>query len=360
MSRAAKASIDLAAIRHNYRLARSLAPNARAAAIIKANAYGHGAVKVAQALAAEADAFGVACIEEAMELRDAGIKQPVVLLEGFFDADELDYIARNGLWTAVHSEHQIDALAAADLPSPVNVWLKMDSGMHRLGIPPRDFHAAYTRLRALPQVGEITLMSHFACADDLAQDTTERQIAVFDQAVEGIDAPHSLANSPATLAWPQARRDWLRPGLMLWGATPFEVAQDEAAKLQPAMTLSTEIIAIHDLDVGDAVGYGASFICQRPSRIATIAMGYGDGYPRHAVSGTPVVVNGQRTVTAGRVSMDMMTIDITDIADAKIGDVVELWGRQLPVSEVAQFCSTIPYTLLTCLTRRVALEYHNA
>ena len=360
MSRAAKASIDLAAIRHNYRLARSLAPDARAAAIIKANAYGHGAVVVARALAAEADAFGVACIEEAMELRDAGIEQPIVLLEGFFEADELDYIARNNIWSAVHSEHQIDALAAAILPVPVNVWLKMDSGMHRLGIEPRHYQAAYTRLRALPQVADITLMTHFACADDLRLDITQQQIAAFDRAVEGIDAPHSLANSPATLAWPRARRDWLRPGLMLYGATPFAVAQDEAAQLQPAMTLTTEIIAIHELEVGDAVGYGASFICQRPSRIATIAMGYGDGYPRHAVSGTPVVVNGQRTVSAGRVSMDMMTIDITDIASAKIGDRVELWGPQLPVSDVAQFCGTIPYTLLTCLTRRVALEYHNA
>ncbi len=360
MGRAARASVDLAAIRHNYRLARSLAPDARAAAIVKANAYGHGAVVVARALAPEADAFGVACIEEAVELRDAGIEQPIVLLEGFFEADELEYIARNNIWTAVHSQHQINALAASTLPNPINVWLKMDSGMHRLGIPPGDYQAAYAQLRSLAQVADITLMSHFACADDLDGSSTLRQIAQFDQAVEGIDAPHSLANSPATLAWAQARRDWLRPGLMLYGVTPFDVAHREAARLQQAMTLTTEIIAIHELQVGDAVGYGASFVCQRPSRIATIAMGYGDGYPRHAVSGTPVVVNGQRTVTAGRVSMDMMTIDITDIPTASIGDRVELWGSQLSVAEVAAYCDTIPYTLLTCLTRRVAIDYRGA
>lgn len=357
MSRAARASIDLDAIRHNYRLAKSQAPAARAAAIVKANAYGHGAVAVANALKSDADAFGVACIEEAIELRDAGIEQPVVLLEGFFEADELDYIARHNLWTAVHSPHQIDAIARAQLPAPVNIWLKMDSGMHRLGIEPEKFQQAYRQLRALEQVADITLMSHFACADELDRDTTREQIARFDRAVEGIDAPHSLSNSPATLAWPQAHRDWLRPGLMLYGATPFEVEQAQAAKLEAAMTLTSEIIAIHELQPGDAVGYGASFVCERPSRIATVAMGYGDGYPRHAVNGTPVVVKGQRTVTAGRVSMDMMTIDITDIPGAQIGDQVELWGKQLPVSEVARHCATIPYTLLTCLTPRVPRTY---
>ncbi|MFC6673045.1 alanine racemase [Marinobacterium aestuariivivens] len=360
MSRAARASIDLDAIRHNYRLAKSQSSRARAAAIIKANAYGHGAIAVARALHTEADAFGVACIEEAVELRDAGIGQPIVLLEGFFEADELDYIARHNLWTAIHSVHQIEALARAQLPNPVNVWLKMDSGMHRLGIEPDRFQQAYRRLRSLDQVADITLMSHFACADELDLDVTREQIRRFDQAAEGIDAPQSLSNSPATLAWPEAHRDWLRPGLMLYGATPFEVEQAQAAKLQAAMTLTTEIIAIHDLQTGDAVGYGAGFVCQRPSRIATLAMGYGDGYPRHAVNGTPVVVNGQRTVTAGRVSMDMMTIDITDIPGTAIGNKVELWGSQLPVSEVARYCGTIPYTLLTCLTRRVAIEYRNA
>lgn len=357
MSRAARASIDLDAIRHNYRLAKSQAPAARAAAIIKANAYGHGAVQVANALKAEADAFGVACIEEAVELRDAGITQPIVLLEGFFEAGELEYIARNNLWSAVHSPHQVEALARAQLPSPVNVWLKMDSGMHRLGFEPERFHEVYRQLRGLEQVGEITLMSHFACADELDRETTRQQIARFDRAVEGIDAPHSLSNSPATLAWPEAHRDWLRPGLMLYGATPFEVEQEQAEKLQAAMTLTTDIIAIHDLQPGDAVGYGAGFVCERPSRIATLAMGYGDGYPRHAVNGTPVVVNGRRAVTAGRVSMDMMTIDITDLPGVAIGDRVELWGKQLPVSEVARYCSTIPYTLLTCLTPRVRRVY---
>ena len=357
MSRAACATIDLDAIRHNYRLAKALAPGAKAAAVIKADAYGHGAVPVAQALQAEADAFAVACIEEALELREAGIRIPILLLEGFFDAEELPTIARQQLWCVIHSYQQIAALQQARLPKPINVWLKLDTGMHRVGISPEDCRSAFGTLRGLPQTGQVALMTHLACADDLQSDATARQIARFDAGSAGLDAAASLANSPAILAWPQAHRDWLRPGMMLYGASPFGHPQENADLLQPAMTLSSRLIAIRDLQPGDTVGYGATFRCDRPSRIGTIAMGYGDGYPRHAINGTPVLVNGQRATLAGRVSMDMLSVDLTDLSDARVGDPVELWGKNLSLNDVAGKCDTIPYTLVSGITRRVPRRY---
>lgn len=357
MGRAASAEIDLNAIRHNYRLAKSLAPGSRAVAVIKADAYGHGAVAVAQALHTEADAFAVACIEEALELREAGVSKPILLLEGFFETGELDTIARQQFWCTIHSPHQIVALKTAKLTRPINVWLKLDSGMHRVGIRPDDYRTAFGTLRALPQVDQIVLMTHLACADDLQSPHTDTQIACFDTASAGLDAPVSLANSPATLAWPQAHRDWLRPGMMLYGASPFSHSQPNAMRLQPAMTLRSRIIAIRDLQPGDHIGYGAAFTCTRPSRIGTVAMGYGDGYPRHAKSGTPVMVNGRRTRLVGRVSMDMLSIDLTDLPEAQVGDNVEFWGRNLPINEIADHCGTIPYTLVTGISRRVPRRY---
>jgi len=356
MSRAAVAEIRLDAIRSNYRLALELAPGSRALAVIKANAYGHGAVQVAQALEGEAEAFAVACIEEALELREAGIVAPVLLLEGVFEPSEYQLAAEHNFWLVIHSEHQLEWLSEAELDTRLNVWLKLDSGMHRVGIAPSRYQDLYQQLKALPQVADIVLMTHFACADELQREFTADQIRQFDEVVAGIDAPHSLANSPATLGWPKARREWLRPGLMLYGATPFVEPQENAARLQPAMTLASEIIAVRELEEGDAVGYGAGFVCQRPTRIATVAMGYGDGYPRSARNGTPVVVNGERAQIAGRVSMDMITIDITDLP-AEVGDRVEFWGEQLPVAEVAACCDAIPYTLLTGVTRRVRIKY---
>lgn len=357
MSRKARALIRLDAVRSNYRLAKSMQPTAKAVAVVKADAYGHGAVAVANALTGEVDAFGVACIEEALVLRRAGINDPILLLEGFFDSSELALIDQNRFWTVVHSPYQIEALASFQPSAPMNVWLKMDSGMHRLGVEPEHLKACFTRLASLSQVGDITLMTHFACADALDDDTTQRQLDCFLEAVAGIDAPLSLANSPATLGWPQAHGDWLRPGLMLYGASPFSVAQDNADKLQPAMTLLSEIIAVREISAGESVGYGASWTAETATRVGTVAMGYGDGYPRHACSGTPVVVNSQRTKIIGRVSMDMITIDLTDIADADIGTDVEFWGENLKINEVARYCDTIPYTLMTCLTQRIPRYY---
>ena len=359
MSRAAKITVDLDAIRHNYRLARSLNPTGKAVAIIKANGYGHGAVKIAKALENEAEAFGVACIEEGIELVEAGIKKPVLLLEGFFEASELDYISTNGMWCAVHSLEQIEQIAEAKLTRPVNIWLKMDSGMHRLGVHPDDYQQAYQRLRQLDNVADVVLMTHFSSADELDKSVTAEQIEVFRTATVGIDAPVSLANSAGTLAWDDARGDWLRPGIMLYGATPFPEAQENADKLIPAMTLTSEVIAVRDVPVGESVGYACNWTADKPSRVGTVALGYADGYPRHAVTGTPVWINGQRSRIIGRVSMDMLAVDLTDLPDAGVGTEVEFWGRNVTAVEVAPLCGTIPYTLFTGITRRVHKRYIN-
>jgi len=357
MSRQARALINLDAIRANYRLARAQSPDSKAVAIVKANAYGHGAVPVARALEAEVDAFGVACIEEALELREGGITAPVLLLEGFFKPDELQQCIELNFWTALHSEFQIDQIAELPESAGLKVWLKMDSGMHRLGILPENYRAAYDRLSALPQVDEVVLMSHFACADELDNDATVRQISRFQQAAEGIEAPVSLSNSPATLGWPGAHQDILRPGLMLYGASPYEVAHAEAAKLQPAMALLSEVIAVREIEAGESVGYAATWTAEKTSRVGTVAMGYGDGFPRHARNGTPVLVDGHRTRIIGRVSMDMITVDLTDLPDACVGSTVEFFGDNLSVNEVAGWADTIPYTLMTCLTPRVPRIY---
>ncbi len=357
MGRAARAIIDLSAIRQNFNLAASLASSSQAIAVVKADAYGHGAVRVAKALATQAPAFGVACIEEALELRAAGIEKPILLLEGFFSADEIPVIAEHNFWTAIHRLEQVEMIECAKLSTPIHVWLKMDSGMHRLGVDPKEYRVIYDRIKQCSGIEQVVLMSHLACADELESEHTHNQVAQFDRAVEGIDAPHSIANSPATLGWPQLHRDWIRPGLMLYGASPFEVEHSQAEKLAVAMSLCSEIIAIHDVDVGEAVGYGASFICDRPTRVGTVAIGYGDGYSRHAPTGTPVFVNGQKSRIIGRVSMDMCTVDLTGLSNVDVGAHVELWGAQLNVNEVAKYCGTIPYTLFTGVTRRVPRIY---
>ena len=353
MARPATLTIDLDAIAHNYRVAKSRAPEQKALAVVKANAYGHGAVEVAQKLEPEADGFAVACIEEAVELRDAGIRKPIVLLEGFFTPDELDYISRHNIWTAVHNDFQLEAVAGADLAEPINVWLKLDTGMHRLGFSPEEYKVAYQRLKALPQVDSITLLSHFTSADDLDSPMTARQIEIYDRVSRECPSPMSFANSAATMKHLPALHDWQRPGIILYGSSPFEQGADEVqAQLKPAMTLTSEVIAVHDLQPGEAVGYSGTWVCDRPTRVGTVALGYADGYPRQAKNGTPVLVNGQRTRLIGRVSMDMLTVDLTDI-DAGLGSTVEFWGENLLANEVAPWCGTISYTLFTGVTRRV-------
>ena len=353
--RPAQALIDLAALRHNYQLARQCS-GGKALAVVKADAYGHGAVVCAQALQAEADGFAVACIEEALELRAAGITQPILLLEGFFEASELALIDQHQLWCVVHSLWQLDAIEQARLSRPLRVWLKLDSGMHRVGLFPEQYQAAYQRLQASGKVDKIVLMSHFARADELDCTRTEEQLAVFNAAREGLQAEVSLRNSPAILGWPQVPSDWVRPGIMLYGATPFEQAQALAAQLKPVMTLQSKIISVRELPVGEPVGYAARFVAERPTRVGVVAMGYADGYPRHAPTGTPVAVDGQLTRIIGRVSMDMLTVDLTDLPQAGLGSRVELWGAQVLASDVAAQAQTIPYQIF-CNLRRVPRLY---
>ena len=358
--RPARALIDLQALRHNYQLARDVS-GARALAVIKADAYGHGAVRCAQALQDAADGFAVACIEEALQLREAGISGPILLLEGFFDADELPLIQQHELWCVVHSTWQLEAIERSPINRPLTVWLKMDSGMHRVGLHPAEYQAAYQRLLASGKVAKVVLMSHFARADELDCPRSDEQLAVFQQASQGIVAEVSLRNSPAVLGWPQLGykelpSDWVRPGIMLYGATPFEQSQAVAARLQPVMTLESKIISVRELPAGEPVGYGARFISQRPTRVGVVAMGYADGYPRHAPSGTPVAVDGQLSQLIGRVSMDMLTVDLTDLPQTGLGSRVELWGKQVLASDVASQAGSIPYQLF-CNLRRAPLLY---
>jgi len=353
--RPARASIDLQALRHNYRLARSLT-GAKALAVVKADAYGHGAVRCAQALQEEADGFAVACIEEALQLRIAGITAPILLLEGFFDASELELIVQHDLWCVVHSLWQLEAIEQASIGTPLQIWLKLDSGMHRVGLHPADYPTAYQRLLATGKVGKVVLMSHFARADEPECTATIEQVQVFERARHGIAAQVSLRNSPAVLGWPSVPSDWVRPGIMLYGASPFEQAHEVATQLQPVMTLASRVISVRELPVGEAVGYGGGFVTERPTRVGVVAMGYADGYPRVAPTGTPVVVAGQRSRLLGRVSMDMLCIDLTDVPQAGLGSPVELWGKQVLASDVALRAGTIAYQIF-CNVKRVPLIY---
>jgi alanine racemase len=360
MARNTRAHINLAAIRHNYQLAKQLAADSRAVAIIKADAYGHGAVAVGKSLDDTVDAFGVAAIEEAIELREAGISSPILLLEGFFTSDELALIDRFQLDTVVHESWQVDALAKAQLSRPLAAWLKIDTGMHRLGFAPQHTTAIHAQLANAQSVREVILMTHFARADETEAHVTNDQINAFQRATGTLKAQRSLANSPGILAWPQAHAEWVRPGVMLYGGSPFGGPQANADLLKPAMTLSSEIIALRDLQVGDTIGYGGRYKCVQPTRVGVVAIGYGDGYPRSATDGTPVAVAGQHTTLIGRVSMDMITVDCTELDNVAIGSPVELWGDTVSVNDVARMSDTISYELLTRRPGRAQRFYSDA
>jgi alanine racemase len=354
MARPTRAIINLQALRHNYQLARSLSGTGQAMPVVKANAYGHGAITVARALEPHAPALGVACIEEAVELRDAGVEKPILLLEGFFSREELELAAAKNFWLMLQSDFQLDTLSRHSAGKPVVVWLKIDTGMHRLGFQPDQAANIYQKLQASPQVAkEIVLATHFASADDLDSDFTSGQIELFRHCTSAINAPRSLANSPGLLGWPEARAEWNRPGFMLYGHSPFVEHHPEAARLQPVMTFRSEVMAVRDIAVGETVGYANSWTAQRPSRIATVPVGYGDGYPRHAENSTPVLINSQRAKLVGRVSMDMITVDITDLPPVNVGDEVILWGENLSANEVASHADTIGYEIMTRMHNRV-------
>ena len=350
--RPARALIDLAALRHNYELARRR-HGGRALAVIKANAYGHGAVRCAQALAAMADGFAVAFLDEALELRAAGIRNPILLLEGAFDGAELALAASHGLWPVVHHEAQLRMIETSSLTTPLRVWLKVNSGMNRAGFADTAVAAAWRRLCACGKVAEITLMSHFARADEPQEPATSAQIACFDAATRGLQGAHSLANSSAILAWPEARRDWARPGILLYGADPIP---GEGNGLLPVMSLESAVIAVHEIEAGATLGYGARFVASERTRVGLVAMGYADGYPRTVPDGTPVSIDGQPSRIIGRVSMDMLTVDLSALPLAGIGSRVQLWGREVAVNRIAASVGTIAYELL-CNVKRVSFSY---
>ena len=349
MNRPARIEIDLAALRHNHRLLRRL-HGGRLLAVLKADAYGHGAERCASALADEADGFAVAFGDEAAALRAAGVQSALLVLEGVFGARELDTAARERWWIVVHHEDQLRMVERCLTPQPLHVWLKVDTGMHRCGFEPAAVRGAYQRLLASGKVDSITLMTHFARADEADQDFTAQQIVRFDEATVGLPGPQSLANSAGVLCWPEARRDWARCGLALYGADPLG-GQASGAALRPVMKVRSEIIAVREVAAGEAIGYGARFVANRATRVGLVALGYADGYPRAAGDGTPVAVDRQRAALIGRVSMDMLTIDLTDLPSVGIGSKVELWGDQILVGEVAASAGTIAYEVL-CNAKR--------
>lgn len=360
MARPNQARLDLGALRHNLQHARALAPGCRVMCVVKANAYGHGAVQVSEALAPLSDALAVACIEEALELREAGIVAPILLLEGFFEAAELPLAAAHNFWVMIDNLQQLAWLEAARLAAPVTCWLKVDTGMHRLGVPLSQAAEVHNRLlRCANRSGELVTCTHFASADDMTSNQTVEQLERFESVTASLPGPRSAANSAGLLAWPRSHYDWVRPGYMLYGNSPFAMPHPNAEALRPVMTLCAAVISLRDVAAGESVGYSALWTARRPSRIATVSIGYGDGYPRMARNGTPVLIRGQRAPLAGRVSMDMITVDVTDLDNVQIGDEVVLWGNGLPAGEVASHADTIGYELTTRMPMRTPRVVHS-
>lgn len=354
ISAAAHIELDLKALRHNVCRAREYAPQAKIMAVVKANAYGHGLKLIANYLAEYTDAFAVARIDEAVRLREANVQARILVLQGFSQLDELKLIQRYQLETVIHTEQQVDLLESEALVTLLTVWVKIDTGMNRLGIRPQQLAGILQRLQQCHHVqDEINFMTHFANADDIQDDKTARQLQLFNQTIAPYSGLRSSANSAATIAWPETHLDWVRPGLMLYGASP--VLQQTAAQLglQPVMSLYSRLIAIKAVKAGERVGYSGSWLAERDTILGVVSIGYGDGYPRNAKQGTPVLIKHQRVPLIGRVSMDMVTVDLTEHSGIEPGDQVMLWGDGLPVEEIATYADTIPYTLLCGITRRV-------
>ncbi|MBS0612612.1 MAG: alanine racemase [Proteobacteria bacterium] len=350
------ATISIAALRHNLAAIRRQASRSKIMAVVKANAYGHGLAAVAQALG-EADAFAVARIEEGLVLRSAGITRPIVLLEGVFDCEQLAGAAQGRFDLVVHSAEQLDLLRAAPARARFTVWLKLDTGMNRLGFRPNRFEAARAALARLACVEQpVRLCTHMANADTPEHPGTLQQLALFERACAGLLGERSVANSAALFAFPQSQCDWVRPGLALFGVSPFGDKLGADLGLLPVMTLRTRIIALKTLEAGESVGYGSLWTARRRTRLAIAAVGYGDGYPRNVISNTQVLVAGRRAPLAGRVSMDMIGIDTTDVPDIQCGAEVVLWGEGLPVERVASCAGTVPYELLCGISQRVAVD----
>ncbi|MCC7006920.1 MAG: alanine racemase [Ottowia sp.] len=353
MPRPIQAQIHLTALSHNLSVVKQRAPNAKIWAVVKANAYGHSVAHVYPGLK-KADGFALLDLAEAALLRQLGWQGPILLLEGIFTPSDLAVVEHLKLTIVVHSEEQLRLLEQTPLTYPIAVYLKMNSGMNRLGFKPPHYFAAWQRLRALAWVNEITLMTHFSEANNA--DKVVRQINIFKEASENISAPHSMANSAAILWQPQTHADWVRPGIILYGASPNGISHEvNEHNLQPSMTLSSEIIATQVIQAKETIGYNGRFTASHKMRIGVVACGYADGYPRHAPDGTPVLVNGILTQLVGCVSMDMLCVDITSISGAIVGSTVELWGAQLLIDDVAKACGTIGYELMCARTPRVPI-----
>ena len=362
MIRLIRALVDTAALRHNLGTVRAYAPGAKVMAVVKANAYGHGVVSTALALA-DADSFAVARLEEGIALRSAGVRAPVVLLEGVFSAEQLAEAAHHGFELVVHDPLQLRLLETNRGPERFVIWIKVDTGMNRLGFRPEAFVTALARLRALQTPArELRVMTHLARADERGETMTNRQVALFERTVEqaGSGGPNRLAtsigNSAGTLGWPRAHGDWVRPGLALYGVSPFAGENAQTHGLRPVMTLETAVLSVREVKRGETVGYGGTWRAERDSSIAILAAGYGDGVPRSLGNGTPVLIAGARYPLAGRVSMDMIAVDVTGAAKIATGNRAVIWGEGLPVEEIATHAGTIPYELLCGVSQRVPLE----
>lgn len=356
MSRPLVAVIDTAALQHNFSVVKTCTPHAKIWAVVKANAYGHG-VECAMAAFKEADGLALIEIETAVKLRECGWTKPILLLEGFFDQHDIQTIAEQGLELSVHCIEQVEMLEKADIPAQLDIHLKMNTGMNRLGFMPAVWESIYVRLRAIPAIRKISFMTHFANAEliDGAYLPLTEQVQRFRAKTDSMDAEISVSNSAAILVHPELKSDWVRPGIMLYGGTPGGKTAEEYG-LKPAMSLLSEIIAIQDIQAGDAIGYGSLYIAEKPMRIGVVACGYADGYQRCSPEGTPILVDGVRTQLVGRVSMDMITVDLTPIPEARVGSAVTLWGEGLPIEEVAQAAGAVGYELMCAISLRVRVE----
>lgn len=352
MPRPIQAKIHTSALAHNLSVARRCAPTSQVWSVVKANAYGHK-IECVYAGLKNTDGFALLDLEEAIKLRQLGWQGPILLLEGLFQAADLIIAMQYTLTIVVHCEEQLRMLES-HIPTnqSISVYLKMNSGMNRLGFAPESYISSWQRLQALPWIHNMTLMTHFANAD--SAHGIDTQMHTFEQYSDNLALPRSLANSAAVLWHPQAHADWIRPGIILYGASPRGIANDvDQAGLQAAMTLSSQLIAVQSLKKGEAVGYGSRFVASQAMRVGVVACGYADGYPRHAPDGTPIIVDGLRTRVLGRVSMDMLCVDLTPLPQASVGSPVELWGQKLPIDEVAQACDTIGYELMCAVAPRV-------
>jgi alanine racemase len=358
MMRATQAIVRLSAITNNLEVAKRLAPASKIMAVIKANAYGHGALEVARKLEEAVEAYAVAYFDEAVQLRDAGIRLPILVLQGTTADADVNEAAAKDFWLMLHNQQQVERVLRSNTTRPVGAWVKVDTGMNRLGLTMAELDGALVALSASDNVrSDLVLCSHLACADDLNDPMTGKQLMKLRTQAAKYKLPCSIANSAAILSWPETHADWNRPGYMLYGNNPLVSSGGDTYGLKPAMSMTSRIISIRQLKTGEGTGYGRNWIARKDSKLGIISIGYSDGYPRNAPNGTPVLVNGQRVPLAGRVSMDMIAVDLSALEQVEIGDPVELWGENLSVDEVAACAGTIGYEILAGLTGRIPINY---